>query len=75
MVFIHVTFVLNHPETLLLLPTPPKSHQLMITLSDWNNIDDKYHYHYECPIHGQLTGVPDEEMILLQGKARLAMKK
>ncbi len=42
---------------------PPKQLKLMKTSSDWNNIDIEYNFQYECPIHGRLNAVPDEDII------------
>ena len=48
----------------------------MRSQDDWDNFDNMYknHYEYECPIHGQLMSVPDEDINSLREKARLAMK-
>jgi len=54
---------------------PPKPVHLMLSISDYNNIDLANHYYYECPIHDRLSGVPDEDIKVLQEKARLAMQK
>ena len=59
----------------LYIRTPPKPLQVAWTLSEINNIDNRYHYKYECPNHGKISGVPDEDLLTLQTKARLAMKR
>jgi len=55
--------------------TNPKSFQLMKSASDWNNVDVSNHYWYECPIHGRLPSVPDEEAQILKKKVKLILKK
>ena len=54
---------------------PPPSLQLVRSLSEWKSLDLQPHYIYECPIHGEISGVPDEDIELLQRKAKLAMKR
>ncbi|MGC9385033.1 MAG: hypothetical protein ACP5D6_10575 [Kosmotogaceae bacterium] len=54
---------------------PPKSIQLMSSRNDWENAETSIHHWYECPIHGRLPNVPDEELFILQKKAKLALKK
>ena len=54
---------------------PPKSMQLMSSKLDWENLDQSPHYWYECPIHGRLPNVPDEDLFILQEKAKLILKK
>lgn len=53
----------------------PRQLQLLTNLSDWENADFSNHFIYECPIHGQLNGVPDEPINCLTEKAKLALKK
>jgi hypothetical protein len=54
---------------------PPKIYQAITSISNINNIDYEGLYFYECPIHGQLNGIPNEDITVLQKKARMALKK
>lgn len=53
---------------------PPEPIQIIGGINHSNNIDSRYHYLYECPKHGPLSGVPDEDIVLLKKKAREALK-
>jgi len=56
------------------IPPPPIQH--VTNLSDLNNRSRfESQYVYECPVHGKINGVPNEDISLLQHKARLAMRK
>jgi hypothetical protein len=55
--------------------TSPEPIQIIGGINHSNNIDTQYHYHYECPIHGRLSGIPNEDIDILKKKAREALKK
>lgn len=54
---------------------PPNPLKVVTSISEINNAKFEYRYIYECPIHGQINGVPNDEINLLQTKAKLAMTK
>lgn len=54
---------------------PPQSFQVVTSVTEAKNTRFEYQYTYECPIHGQLSNVPNEEIGLLQHKAKIVMKK
>ena len=54
---------------------PPERIQIIGGMNDVRNLDSRDHYHYECPIHGSLSGIPDEDIEFLKKKAREALKK
>ena len=55
--------------------TPPKPTQIIASFNDMKNLDSRYHYRYECPKHGILSDIPDEDIEWLRKKAREVLKK
>ena len=53
----------------------PNQYQVITSLNELRNAKFEYRYIYECPIHGAVNGVPNEDLSLLQHKAKLAMKQ
>ncbi|MDP1624354.1 MAG: hypothetical protein Q8L64_01145 [bacterium] len=54
---------------------PPNPLRVVTSISEINNAKFEYRYVYECPIHGQINGVPNDEISLLQEKAKAAFTK
>jgi hypothetical protein len=54
---------------------PPERIQLIGGFADPRKIDFENHYRYECPKHGPLSGIPDEDILILRNKAREVLKK
>jgi hypothetical protein len=54
---------------------PPQPYRVVSTISEMNNTRFENRYVYECPVHGEIAGVPNEEPSLLREKAKLAMRK
>ena len=54
---------------------PPQSYQVVSSMMELKNARFEYRYVYECPIHGALPRVPNEDISLLQYKAKKVMKK
>jgi hypothetical protein len=53
--------------------SPPSFH-VITGINDLRQASFEYSYEYECPVHGMLSGVPNESMGLLQKKAKLSYK-
>ncbi len=51
---------------------PPKPFALVQSVSDFENVNYQNQYIYECPIHGRISAVPNEDIRILQKKAKLA---
>jgi hypothetical protein len=55
---------------------PPPPIQLITNFSDLSNGSRfEYQYAYECPVHGKIDGVPNEDVRLLQHKVMLAIRR
>ena len=54
---------------------PPERIQFIGGFADPSKLDLGTHYHYECPEHGPLSGIPDEDIVILRNKAREVLKK
>jgi lipid-A-disaccharide synthase-like uncharacterized protein len=53
---------------------PPPSFHVVTGLNDLRTASFEYSYQYACPVHGALSGIPNEPIGLLQKKAKLAFK-
>ena len=53
---------------------PPPSFHVVTGINDLRKASFEYSYQYECPVHGTLSGTPNEPMGLLQRKAKLAFR-
>jgi hypothetical protein len=54
---------------------PPQHYRVVSTISEMNSLRFENRYVYECPIHGEIAGVPNEEPNLLREKAKSALRK
>jgi hypothetical protein len=54
---------------------PPNPFKVVSSISEINNTKFENRYIYECPIHGKISNVPNEEISLLQEKVKMAISK
>ena len=55
--------------------SPPPAFHLVASRSDFENVRTRPSFAYECPIHGALSGVPDEDLGLLAHQAKSSQRR